>query len=418
MSSVAIFRNREFKLFIYSFSLSFLLLGSFLVFYVEYQERVIREELTEMNASVIGGILNRHPELESSIIPLYSKPVSVQDLEAGLAISERYGLANDLPFHFSEQLDTVHHDISLGVIVFLLILLFSSLFLIWRVFNYVYSRIRLISLTTEEIMRGKFDTRFPEDSEGDLMIIGLQFNQMAKRLQLTLEKLHEEKLFLQKFISDISHQIKTPLSSLIMFNDLMIEDAVDSRKQQVEFLEKSNLQLKRIEWLINTLLKLSRLEAGTIPMRLEQADICQIVKNITDSQTPHLRDKQQHLHMEMDSPSIQIPFDPKWMQEALENMIHNAINYSSHYGTITVRVSETNSLVEIIVEDTGIGISPEDLPHVFERFYRGQNTCNTIRTGSGVGLALTKLIIEKHGGDIRVESELGKGTKFTVTLRK
>jgi signal transduction histidine kinase len=416
--SMAIFRNREFKLFFYTFCLSFLLFGSLLVFYVQYQERLMREELIRLNVSIIGGILNRHPELESSIVPLYSKQVSMQDLEAGLAFSKRYGIDNDLPFHFSQLLDSFYHDISFGISGLLLFLFGLSLFLIWRVFDYVYTRIRLISLTTEEIMRGKFDTRFPDDTEGDLLIIGLQFNQMAKRLQLTLDKLKEEKLFLKKFISDISHQIKTPLSSLMMFNELMMEGAVDSRKQQIEFLEKSNFQLKRIEWLIYTLLKLSRLEAGTIPIRFETTDLCKMVENIADSLTPFIREKHQHLHMDLESPSIQIPLDPKWIREALENMIKNAVDYTPQHGTITVRVLETNSLVEIIVEDTGIGISPEDLPHVFKRFYRGKNSSDTVHTGNGVGLALTKLIIEKHGGYIKVDSELNKGTKFTLTLRK
>ena len=225
------------------------------------------------------------------------------------------------------------------------------------------------------------------------------------------ELLAEDKLRMANAIADISHQLKTPLTSMMVMNDLLkTEEDADKRK---EFLNTQSTQLDRMNWLIQTLLKLSKLDAGTIELKSE---------SIFDKDL--ILEALKPFDIQMDLRGISnivntigtsFKCDKNWTIEAIQNIIKNCIEHMESGGTLTISSEDTNIYNQIIIADMGCGIAKEDLPHIFERFYKGKNA---IKDSVGIGLALAKSIITSQHGDILVESKEGIGTKFFIRFYK
>jgi signal transduction histidine kinase len=284
-------------------------------------------------------------------------------------------------------------------------------------FRRVYRFIRSVSLGADQIMRGSYETSFGEAREGELSILGLQFNQMSKRLQLSFTQLHIEQERLRNLIPDISHQLKTPLSSLSMHNEILLTGDLSSTEIQ-GFLEKNRILIERMEWLTHSLLSLSRLESGAIQMQMISQDLRDILYKCVSSLDNPAVAKKQSISLNLPEYPVHVQYDRHWLQEAVDNIVQNAIHYTAAKGSITLRLTESELLATLTIQDTGIGISQEDLPYIFDRFFRGGTTLNRTGTGSGIGLSLTKLIIDRHGGQIEVSSVLGQGSSFIVILPK
>jgi signal transduction histidine kinase len=234
---------------------------------------------------------------------------------------------------------------------------------------------------------------------------------MANRLENSLSVLKREKVFLRNMISDISHQLKTPLSSLIVINDLLLEDKNMDLNMKQNFLEKERTQLERMEWLTINLLKVARIEAGAIEFKKEKVLLKDIL-NIALSALNH-RLENQVLEIEGDENAI-FYGDKEWTGEALINIIKNAIEHNR--GKINISLEETPLFSSIIVRDNGEGIDEKHLPHIFERFYK---VSSEVKPESiGIGLNLAKLIVESQGGTISVKSKKNEGTEFTMTFLK
>lgn len=292
-----------------------------------------------------------------------------------------------------------------------------------RSFFLVYANLQQLINGSEQIMSGEYDIDLPENGEGDISILGYQFNQMAKRLKLTLEQLEHEKENLKAWISDISHQLKTPIAALMMYNEILETTPKEDEASKERFLAKSMQQINLMEWLVQNLLKLSRLEAGMIDFRFEESDIEQTVLKVIETLYGEFTSKNVEIKlkkMESDM-SCMAYHDKEWLGEAIRNILRNAIEYTSRGGRIEVILENTVSLQRIIVKDNGAGISEEDLPHIFDRFYRGNKTkltrkASTTSKGSGIGLALAKFIVERHEGTIYVESRPKMGSIFTIVI--
>ncbi|MCC5427797.1 sensor histidine kinase, partial [Clostridium botulinum] len=215
-------------------------------------------------------------------------------------------------------------------------------------------------------------------------------------------------------ISDISHQLKTPLSSLIMFNELMKDEnmPIEDRKN---FLKLSDEQLRRMEWLIINLLKIGRLEAGVVEFRRENNPLYVTVNKALAGLSEKAKEKSQQVIVDIDE-DVYFKHDMDWTAEAISNIIKNSIEHTDNYGQIKINCEETPISLTISIKDNGEGI-PEKLQNkIFERFYKGENSVNP--SSIGIGLSLTKSIIESQNGSIIVESEEGKGTEFIITFLK
>lgn len=410
------FRNREYRIVFSSVLFTFAIIIVMVCVYTGYQWSNLNRELIDRNISLIGRIVNDHPELEETVIAAFTRDMEEEELKVGLNLAERYGYTSDFPINASPVINNSFIKSIYGNIFIILVGLIIVLLLLYKIFNQIFESMNGISLGAENIMRGNFDIKFPEEGEGELPKLGFQFNQMSKRLQLTMEALNEEKSMLKDMISNISHQLKTPLASLRMFNELLLDGAAEDKDVRQEFLEKSMTQLERMEWLIHTLLKISRLEVGVIEFNKDTNDLPKTIRQVVDSLEVRCKEKRLVVCINEEAGPVYLLHDSKWIGEALGNIIKNAIDYTPEHGKIDICICKNSSTAGIIIKDTGIGIPQDELPYIFKRFYQGKMSRGISKKGSGIGLALAKLIIERHGGLINVSSKVNEGTTFSITF--
>ena len=278
------------------------------------------------------------------------------------------------------------------------------------------NRLEKISFTIDRIMDGdlSYVSHYSEDEEGILSRLEFQFYQMGRRIKLNLEDVKHEKENIKSLVADISHQIKTPLASIKMFNDMLLEEQLNVQERE-EFQKSIKAEVEKLEWLSNSLIKITRLEAGVIQLRKEQRDIKVTILQATNGIYLKALEKNIQINLEQIE-SINIPHDTKWTQEAIFNVLENAVKYTSEKGQIKVSVEKLETYIKIDIEDTGIGIGQEEIGNIFNRFYRGRSPIVVNTEGSGIGLYLSRRILEKQGGNIIASSEEGKGTIFSIFL--
>ena len=359
--------------------------------------------------ALVGNIIKNHPELKDDIIPYITKEVSEENILIGQEILKLYGYYEELDKSFQPILKGNKMQMLISIIILSFIIPLG--FMLKGEYKKIYKKVQDIYTASEKVVEGDFGVYLTEEGEGDFNILNHQFNQMANRLENSLSVLKREKVFLRNMISDISHQLKTPLSSLIVINDLLLEDKNMDLNMKQNFLEKERTQLERMEWLTINLLKVARIEAGAIEFKKEKVLLKDIL-NIALSALNH-RLENQVLEIEGDENAI-FYGDKEWTGEALINIIKNAIEHNR--GKINISLEETPLFSSIIVRDNGEGIDEKHLPHIFERFYK---VSSEVKPESiGIGLNLAKLIVESQNGTISVTSKKNEGTEFTMTFLK
>lgn len=233
---------------------------------------------------------------------------------------------------------------------------------------------------------------------------------MAAILNAQAEKEKKAKLFLRDTLSDISHQLKTPLAALNIYNGIIQEEAKDFPTIK-DFTILSEQELDRIEALVQNLLKISKLDAGTIVLEKHTENVSDMLNEIEKRFRFRMVQEQKKMIL-TGSDMITLHCDRSWILEALGNIVKNAIDHTQKGDMILIEWKQFASVIQIIIKDNGCGIHPEDLYFIFKRFYRSRFSKDT--QGVGLGLSLAKSIIELHNGMIKVDSELGRGTIFTI----
>ncbi|MBR6384191.1 MAG: HAMP domain-containing histidine kinase [Lachnospiraceae bacterium] len=250
-----------------------------------------------------------------------------------------------------------------------------------------------------------------DQEEGELSILKTNIYKTTSTLKFQKELLSDDKKNLAAAIADISHQLKTPLTSMMVMNDLLVDEQDENKR--TEFLQTQSSQLNRMNWLIQTLLKLSKLDAGTIVLKKEDVSSAEL---IDEAVKPFgIQFDLRNIKFKSDISDIIIRCDKNWTVEAIQNIIKNCIEHMDDGGELSVTMVDTNIFTQLTVRDTGCGIAAEDIPHIFERFYKGRNAG---KDSVGIGLALSKSIIEGEQGEITVESTEGVGTKFIIKFYK
>ncbi|MFT4415470.1 sensor histidine kinase [Fredinandcohnia humi] len=289
------------------------------------------------------------------------------------------------------------------------LLIFSSLlFTKWR-----YHEIEKLSGYLRRITSGDYSLDIRDNYEGELSILKSNIYKVTLMLSEHRSLLQQDKVKLTNAISDISHQLKTPLTSMMVMADLLGDSKLDEG-MRAEFTNNIRVQLERIEWLVSSLLKLSKIDAGAVLFRKDTVYVSELIERAIQPVLIPMDVKQQTLHINGDK-EVSFIGDFNWTAEALINILKNCVEHTQDGGEISVSFSENALFTETIISDNGKGIAKADLPYIFKRFYKGKNAGED---SVGIGLAMAYSIIKRQQGDIEVKSEPGSGTKFFIKFYK
>lgn len=285
---------------------------------------------------------------------------------------------------------------------------------VWAVcFWYFRRQNRIMEYAVSQInayLDGDVNARIDCDYEGELYRLFHSINSLAAVLNAHASNELREKEFLKNTIADISHQLKTPLAALNIYNGLLQEEAKGLPTVK-EFAVLSEQELDRIETLVQNLLKIIKLDTGSIVLEKAMENAADMLRDIELHFAYRARQEQKEIVLS-GSDDVSLFCDRDWLSEAIDNIVKNALDHTEEGDTVHIEWQELSSTVQIRVRDNGCGIHPEDLHHIFKRFYRSRFSRD--KQGIGLGLSLTKAIIEAHGGTVEVDSEPGKGTTFTM----
>ena len=259
---------------------------------------------------------------------------------------------------------------------------------------------------------GDHNARIECDEEGELYRLFHTVNSMAAVLNAHADNELREKEFLKNTISDISHQLKTPLAALNIYNGLLQDGDMEPGAVK-EFADLSEQELDRIEILVQNLLKITKLDAGAIVLEKTTENVADMMRDIELHFAYRARQEKKEIILS-GSDHLSLFCDRDWLNEAIDNIVKNAFDHTESGATIRVAWNELPSGVQIVITDNGCGIHPEDIHHIFKRFYRSRFSKD--KQGIGLGLPLAKAIVEAHNGTIEVDSELGIGTTFTMNF--
>lgn len=290
-----------------------------------------------------------------------------------------------------------------------------SVFLTSGVFMFLWRRDRLYQ-KAESIMQqyiaGDFSCHLPQTSEGAVYQMFSSMDQLATILQARGETQQKEKEFLKSTISDISHQLKTPLAALTMYQEIIAGEP-ENPDTVKEFSAKMGVSLKRIKQLIEAMLKITRLDAGGIVFDIQKNPVYEVVSHGINELKVRAKRENKKIILEGDRDQT-VPCDLEWTGEAIGNIVKNALDHTDSGGIVHIMWAQSPAMVRIQIKDNGSGILPEDIHHIFKRFYRSKKSLDT--QGVGLGLPLAKAIVEGQKGVISVKSELGEGTAFTISF--
>lgn len=407
-------RNPEVKNIITIFFL-LIVVATILNTYMNYKSiEKLNGEYIKQNTYLVGK-LSKYNIDEKEIVDCFLEGGTDDEYEKGYEILKEYGYKEDTDYYKVSSLYSVFYgkiiESNIVLILSLSVLLMCICKILWNLFSYIGKLTSLSNKVVEE----EFNYALCDNREGDLALLTYEFNIMSKRIKDGIEKLKEEKNQLKDYLSDISHQLKTPLSSLIMFNQIMLDDLDLDKQHRKIFLEKSNKQLEKMEWLILNLLKIGRLEADVIEMNLEEQPIIYTIKNSIDAVKNMATIKNQELILNCNK-NIIVKHDSEWLGEAITNIVKNCIEHTAIKGKIEIIVEDNNLYSTIKIIDNGEGMTKEEQRNIFKRFYKGENSINP--KSIGIGMSLSKAIIEKNNGFIKVNSKLNEGTTFIITFYK
>ncbi len=368
-----------------------------------------QQELLLHDYGVAGHLLDNENEL--SISAFTSQP-NENDIERGKAALASIGYDETVSIRFLPAVQTYRNQTILSVFL-LLVFLFGAIYL--SLFLYLRRQHKAFSNaenTIRQFLYGNTTSRIECSQAGDWYSLFHAINEMATILSAHAENQRQTKEFLQDIISDVSHQIKTPLSALKMYHDI-IERHKDDAATVSRFTEKSQREIKRMEDVIYTLLKLARLDAGIIQMEKTPENLSVLMQDVLERFETWAEREHKTITLS-GKEDVVLSCDALWVSEAIGNIVKNALEHTENGGHIGVKWSQSPLMTQIEISDDGKGIHPEDLYNIFKRFYRSRFSSDV--HGIGLGLPLAKSIVEAHGGTISVTSSIGAGTTFTLNF--
>lgn len=380
----------------------FLILGNIFFF---YQYHSYTQNYNNKIASLVNLLDKEYPDIDrNELISILNSDDKVSE-----DIFSRYGI--DIQ---NESIIIENDRLFSGFIIvynILFIGLALSLILLYLKHEKVQNKeIKKIARCIEEINKKNYSINIDENSEDELSILKNELYKITIMLKEDAENSKKDKLKLKDSLSDISHQLKTPLTSInIMLDNILDNPEMDSNTKE-KFIQNIKREITNISSLVGEILKLSKFDASVIKFEEQQVFIDDIVKSAISN--VEMMAELKNINIEVNNQdNIKLVCDAKWQIEAITNILKNCIEHSKDDSTITIDIDSNKIYKQITIKDNGEGIDEKDLPHIFERFYKGKNSS---KDSVGIGLALAKTIIEKDNGSIKVDSKKGKQTTFVI----
>ncbi|HVN16591.1 MAG TPA: ATP-binding protein [Anaerolineales bacterium] len=330
-----------------------------------------------------------------------------------------YALSSILTFFnvwFSAQMMFAsQHDLLLAIVL----LVFASgmaMVLGYFLSSTITDRIHILQGAAEQLAKGDLHTRVPVSGKDEVAMLASTFNQMAAQLEAVDQKQRELESLRRDLLAWVGHDLQTPLASIRAILEALADGVVDEPETVKRYLQTAQRDVRSLSALIDDLFQMSQLDAGGLQLDRAESSLADLISDTLESFSELAA--RQHITLEGYAESNIDPvfMDTQRVGRVLNNLVSNALRHTPPEGRVEVNARRTTSGVEVSVRDSGEGIRPEDLPHVFERFYRGEKSRSRTTGGAGLGLAIARGIIEAHGGGIRVESEAGHGAVFTFVL--
>lgn len=379
----------------------------FVVLTIQYKNYEKIVNLTVSN--LIDEIMENYPETDEQEL---IKIISSENQEKKDEVLSKYGYTNNISYIKELEISmntslkiNIAIIVVLGVIAIIVALIYTSK----RDKN-----LREINKYLDKVNNGNYELKIEENGEDEISRLRNELYKTTILLRESAENSEKEKTNLSNSLADISHQLKTPLTSIRIMLDNIEENPNMDEKTRNEFIEEISRQIDWISSLVISLLKLAKFDAGAIIMQDTQINVKKLIDNVINNLAIMIDIKNIKIDEKIDEDVI-LRADYNWQLEALTNIIKNCIEHSKEDSSIKIEVENNSIFVKIKITDEGEGIAKEDLSHIFERFYKSKQASeNSI----GIGLSLAKTIIEKENGYIKVDSELGKGTTFEIKYLK
>ncbi len=402
--SILLERNtRHYYIFLFGLMGAFVLWTCFLSWFhgKETQDILFAREQTMVSSLMEQGV---------SPAALANAIKNSQSTGEGMALMQKIGHTDAAPVRFFPAIDQSVHlfaRIAVGMVMILMV------FLAGVTMRFLWKREKLYCEAEDIIARfseGDFKKHLPQNENGSIYQLFAAVEELAVALRAQNEKEQQMKTFLKDTISDISHQLKTPLAALHMYTEIIAEEP-DHRETVERFSGKTMQSLERMEQLVQTLLKVSRIDAGSIVFRKEKQSVSGLVADAIEDLSVRARMEGKQLLLKGDLQE-EVVCDREWTREAIANLVKNALDHTDVGGVITVFWERSPAMFRLSVTDDGCGIDEEDMHHIFKRFYRSKRDSD--RQGIGLGLSLAKSIVEGQGGILSVNSTPGEGAAFTI----
>lgn len=403
-------RRSSIYLLIWGLSFCMVVLGMY-----QLQTRMLKEAYILTAGVAVQKAVALEPSLETELIPVLTAEISAKEREEAKKFLAGYfvnPMLEDAVFpNIGAELQAGRRNLILAFLLF---------FGLLEGMNFLehrrrYRRIRELSDKAERVSRGEKSHLDWAMDKGEWGRLGRAFENMTHVVESSMGALAKEKEFLKEILADISHQLKTPMASLILYTELMNKEDLAERDRRL-FLARCDEQLQRMQWLIRSLLTFARIDAGSIVFVKEDKSLRSTMQRAIDSLSGWIDRKQLSIRLQVASETL-FSHDEQWIAEAFANILKNAVEYSKEGGNIDISIQDYAAFKRVTITDYGEGIAAEELPKIFKRFYRARRSCGSDSGSSvGIGLSLAQAIVKAHGGYIEATSQPGEKTKFSIVF--
>lgn len=372
-----------------------------------------RPEIIEAAKSGKGQVQRRSATLNEEMIYLAKKidePLKVDGLESEIYFI-RVGLSSTEINHLLGNIQSKVFYVS-GIVLLIMV---GIAFIISKTLTRPLNE---ISVAATDIRGGNFEKRIPVRSQDEFGKLAEAINSMVDKLNDDLVQMKKLERVRTEFLGDVSHELRTPIFTIQASIETLLNGAINDYDVNKDFLNKALNNAKRLDALLFDLIEISRIESGDMKMSFRYLKLGELISQSVNEMQTHFESKKIRVKVVSDDGGIEVYGDKEKIKQVLINLIDNAVKYTMEEGEVTIIAEKSEGGVRVSVIDNGCGIPEEHLQHIFKRFYRVDKARSREVGGTGLGLAIVKHIIEAHGSKVEVESEVGKGSRFSFVLKK